>query len=175
MSVQLHRRLTTDDRDRMVAVARYLIDHAALIDYAAVRPCRTLPLTWSELRNRLARGEHVAMDCSEAGTAICKWADITNPNNGADTFDPNHCYSGYFYDYLSEHYTTNTDAHPGAFGVYGFGGDDHVIMCMERGENPMCFSHGSEIGPLFISLEDESQSHVGQAFTWCNVHKLRKR
>lgn len=170
-----HNHLTADDRKRMVAVARYLIDKAGLIDYAAVRPCRTLPLTWDQVRAKLDSGERVAMDCSEACTAVCKWADITNPNNGADTFDPDHVYSGYFFEHLSRHYTDPADAHPGAFGVYGFGGDEHVIMCMEHGEDPMCFSHGSEIGPLYISLSQESGAHVGQSFVWCDVHELHKR
>jgi hypothetical protein len=38
--------------------------------------------------------------------------------------------------------------------------------------NPMLFSHGSEIGPLYISLDEESTAHVGQPITFLDVSKL---
>jgi hypothetical protein len=41
--------------------------------------------------------------------------------------------------------------------------------------DPLCFSHGSEAGPLAITLSNESQFHAGEPVTWLRIPGLPAR
>jgi len=156
-------------RTRMVEIATFLIAHAPQIHYAEVRPMSTARLTLPELQTRFRTGGTITMDCSEAVTLICRLAGLRDPNglgyNGEG-------YTGTLLDHLP-HYTDVARGHPGALLVFGAGTGTHVCMVLERdGENPILFSHGSEIGPLRISLADERTAHEGEPITMLDITHL---
>jgi hypothetical protein len=157
-------------RNELVKIATYLISKASQIDYLARRPMTVPQMGLSGVQRRLSSGERIAMDCSEAVTAMYKWAGLKDPNglgyDGAGN-------SGDMWHHLTHHYTNPNNAHPGALGVYGPQGDEHVVMVIKHdAHDPILFSHGSEIGPLRISLSDENGAHRGQPFTFLDVAGL---
>lgn len=163
--------LTDKQRTNLVDKARYLISKASQIDYEAVRPMLTRGMSWGEITSKLNRGGRIAMDCSESVTQLYHWCGLRDPSNfGFNGFGNSHT----MWQHLANRYTDPADAHPGAICVYGFQGGEHVTMVMEHDPNgnPMLFSHGSEIGPLFISLANESAAHRGQARIFLDVSKL---
>lgn len=154
-------------RNRLVAIARYMQQHAALIHYQQRRPMELPHLGFDNVQGRFRGGLTVSADCSEMVTALFKWAGCHDPNG--DNYD-GAGWSGGMYAYLRGHYTNPAQAHPGALGVYGPGGDEHVIMVIEHdNHDPLVFSHGSEIGPLILRLSNESAAHSGQPFTFLDV------
>lgn len=162
--------LSDNQRNQLVGKARFLIGKASVIDYAQVRPMVTRGYSWSEVVNKLDRGQRIAMDCSEAVTNLYRWCGLKDPNglgfDGAGN-------SGDMWHHLTHRYTDPNNAHPGALGVYGPEGDEHVVMVIAHdAHNPLLFSHGSEIGPLAITLDNEAGAHRGQPFTFLDVSSL---
>lgn len=162
--------LSDKQRTELVGKAKFLIGEASLIDYEAARPMLTRHLSWSQVVNKLDHGQRIAMDCSEAVTQLYHWCGLKDPNglgfDGAGN-------SGQMWHHLTHRYTNPSNAHPGALGVYGPEGDEHVVMVIEHdAHNPLLFSHGSEIGPLAITLRNEAGAHQGQPFTFLDVSTL---
>lgn len=162
--------LSDNQRNELVAKAKFLIGKASLIDYEAVRPMLTRGESWDQIVSKLDNGGRIAMDCSEAVTELYRWCGLKDPNGlGFDGFGN----SGQMWHHLAHRYTDPGDAHPGALGVYGPEGDEHVVMVIEHdAHNPLLFSHGSEIGPLAITLHNEAGAHQGQPFTFLDVSSL---
>lgn len=162
--------VTNAKRDLLVKYATFLISKAPQIHYLAVRPMPTAHLTYAEAVQKFREGGTISEDCSGTVTLLCKWAGLKDPNGfGYNGFGN----SGTMFSHLKSRYTDPKDAHPGAIGVYGQDGDEHAVMVIARnGDNPILFSHGSEIGPLRISLEDESAAHAGQPFTFLDISGL---
>jgi hypothetical protein len=161
--------VSTLQRRILVENAQYLVDRAGVINYAEIRPMTTHFLaTMAQLKAYL--NDHtITMDCSEAVTDLCRWSGLRDPNGlSFDGFGN----TDTMYQHLP-HYTNIDDAHLGALLIFGFNPTVHVCMLMEPdGANPWLFSHGSEIGPLRIRLDQERLAHVGQRETWLDIGNL---
>jgi hypothetical protein len=147
---------------------RYLEAHEPQVHYAQVRPMRTRGLHEQQLADTLAadRGS-LTMDCSEAVTLLCRLAGLADPNgNGYNGLG----YTGTLLKHLP-HYTTAAHADVGALVVYGPDDGEHVSMVYERGPDPILWSHGSEGGPLFISLSAQRRLHA-RPVTFLSVARL---
>lgn len=164
-------KLTDKDRAELVSIAKYLISKAPQIDYSQVWPERPATQTYAQVRKTLDGGGRIAFDCAGSVCCIYRWAGLKDPAGpGHPVGEEN---SGDMWRHLPNHYSNPADAHPGALVTYGAGGDEHVCMVMEHdAHNPMLFSHGSEIGPLFISLSNETAAHLGQPRTFLDVSQL---
>lgn len=134
---------------------RYLLTHERQVHYAQVRPMDTTRISEARLHAILSAGGGISMDCSEAVTALCKWAGLHDPNgnhyNGLG-------FTGTLLDHLP-HYTDPRIARIGALVVFGPGNGDHVAMVMQRGADPLLFSHGSEGGPRRVRYSIERSVH----------------
>lgn len=116
---------------------------------------RTVKLTEAQLRARLEEGRGVTMDCSEAVTCLCRWANLRDPNGNAYN---GHGFTGTLLAHLP-HYRDPKLAHVGALVVFGPGTGDHVAMVYSRGADPMLWSHGAEGGPRKVRLSHEAAVH----------------
>jgi hypothetical protein len=145
---------TVAQRGRLAALMDELVAHAAAIHYRQVRPMRTHAITSRAMLERaLLSHAGVTMDCSESVTLLCRLAGLKDPNGfGYDGTG----YTGTLLKHLP-HYTNPRKAKIGALVVFGPGSGDHVCMVRRPGPNPVLFSHGSERGPLWISLEQEKK------------------
>lgn len=162
--------VSQQQRTRLVNHAHFLIGKAPQIGYVEQRPMQTARFrSWIEVMGTLNSFGRFSMDCSEAVTFLFRLAGLRDPNGlGYDGYG----YTGSLLDHLP-HYLGTEDAHEGALGVFGAGTGTHVVMLMtRRGKNPLVFSHGSEIGPLYISLDDEKAAHAGEPLTWLNIGDL---
>jgi hypothetical protein len=163
-------KLTDKDRAKLVEIGHYLISKAAQIDYSQTWPEAPESMTYKRVQEILNNGGRIAFDCAGSVFCIYKWAGLKSPAGpGHPVGEVN---SGDMYAYLTHRYTNPAEAHAGALVVYGPDGDEHVCMVMQAGLNPMLFSHGSEIGPLFIALNDETAAHLGQPRTFLDVSSL---
>lgn len=124
------------------------------VHYAQLRPMRTQHLTSLHLlQQQLASPRGVTMDCSESVTLLCRLAGLDDPNG----FDyDGHGFTGTLLHNLP-HYTDPRRARVGALVVFGPGSGHHVCMVRHPGQNPVLFSHGSEAGPIWITLRDEQR------------------
>lgn len=115
----------------------------------------TFALTEDAMLNRLYTREHLMMDCSQAVTSLCRWADLHDPNGLG------YRYAGYTGTLLHNltHYTDPAKANIGALVVYGPSTGDHVSMVYERGADPLLWSHGFDGGPVLIRLSAQRQMH----------------
>lgn len=148
--------MATDlQREHMKGLMDWLVRNEPLIDYTQVRPMRTRNLTEQGLLDTFRAGHHIAMDCSESVTMICRMAGLSDPNglsyNGAG-------YTGTLLERLT-HYSQPQSANVGALVVFGPGTGEHVCMVVMPGANPLLFSHGQNAGPAFIRLSDEAKYH----------------
>ena len=140
---------TPAQRAKLAALMDATHAHRAQIHYAQVRPMRNV---------QLARPVYpLTMDCSEGVTCLCKWAGLHDPNglgyNGKG-------YTGTLLDHLP-HYFRPANAMTGALVVFGPGTGEHVAMVREPDHrNPLLWSLGSEVGPVFVRLHDEAQEHA---------------
>ena len=135
---------------------RYLREHEPQVHYLQRRPMASVRITEPALRARLDTGGDIAMDCSEAVTALCKWAGLRDPNglgyNGAG-------FTGTLLASLP-HYTNPAVARIGALVVYGPGTGEHVSMVLQPGPDPLLWSHGLEGGPVTVRLSRQRQWHA---------------
>lgn len=135
---------------------RYLLEHEPQVHYAQQRPMDTTRISEPILRAMLTAGHGITMDCSEAVTALCKWAGLRDPNGLG--------YNGYGYTgtllATLPHYTDPRRARVGALVVYGPGTGEHVSMVLERGSDPLLWSHGLEGGPVKVRLSQQRQYHA---------------
>lgn len=141
---------TTAQRAKLHGLMSDLIAHAPQVHYAERRPMQA---------TKLAHPVYpLTMDCSESVTALCKWAGLKDPN-GAH-YDG----TGYTGTLLANlpHYRDPRHAYIGALAVFGPGSGDHVAMVLEPDHehgNPVLFSHGTEAGPVRVTLTRESALH----------------
>lgn len=157
-------------RARLVKNAETLISYAPQIHYLARRPMRNERDHIDNVVRRFKRGIDMWMDCSESVSLLYYTSGCKDPSGLGFDGSGN---SGTMWSHLTHRYTNPADAHPGALGVYGPEGDEHVVMVLEHDEHdPTVFSHGSEIGPLRIRLSQESAAHEGQPFVFLDVSKL---
>lgn len=146
---------TQPQRQHLERLMRYLISKEPQIHYAEIRPMRTIHMNENVMRFKLDQDGAITMDCSEAVTCLCKWAGLHDPNglsyDGAG-------FTGTLLQHLP-HYSKPSLAMVGALVVFGPGSGEHVCMVLERGQNPLLFSHGMERGPLAIRLSAERKWH----------------
>lgn len=161
--------MTKKKRQELVSIAQYLVDHASQIHYAQIRPMATRTIKdLAALKAIFAKGGTITMDCSESVTFLYRLAGLKDPNglnyDGAG-------YTGTLLDHL-KHYDPPSRGREGALLIFGAGTGTHVCMVMEPGDNPVLFSHGSEIGPLRLTLSNEATAHVGEPITMLDVSSL---
>jgi hypothetical protein len=149
--------MTAADRQRLVSLARYLIEHRNQLGYP-VNDVRG-PLdqaTWKittalGMQRAITAGKTLTFDCSQAVTQLYRWAKLSDPN-GLD-----YTHSGYTGTMLAHlrHYSDASAARDGALVVFGPGTGEHVSMVIERGPDPVLFSHGAThaSGPIRLSVE----------------------
>lgn len=133
----------------------YLLEHEPQVHYAQVRPMRTVRLRETEVHTLIANGGGITMDCSEAVTVLCKWAGLRDPNGKGYSGEG---FTGTLLAHLP-HYSEPSHARVGALVVFGPAPGDHVAMVMERGEDPLLWSHGYEGGPRRVRLSHERAVH----------------
>lgn len=136
-------------RERMVNWCLWGVENSAKIHFAEKRPIPvdnlpgTLPLT---------------TDCSGSTTLFARWAQAPDPNG---------------LDYTGAGSTVMMLAHlkriapnrvqPGDLIVFdGTPAQQHVVVVVEPGADPVVTSLGKEEGPFKLSLSDEATGHTGQ-------------
>lgn len=153
--------VTAAQRAELHTLMQLLIAHAPQIDYPLndVRghaDAATFALTKEQAIARLDAGLHLTFDCSGAVTCLCKWAGLADPNGLNYTHEG---YTGTMLKHLP-HYTNPSGANVGALAVFGPGTGQHVGMVLERGSDPVLFSHGERgyCGPIRLSAERQFHS-----------------
>jgi cell wall-associated NlpC family hydrolase len=140
--------VVTTVREKIVAAARWGIANEPRIHYGEIRPmplARELPLT---------------TDCSGFVT-LCYFLGGAPDPNGLD-------YSGAGWTgTLLRHLEPigPEDARRADLVVWGAYPGHHVALVLERGEDPLLCSHGSERGPIAIRFSDECRYQPALA-TW---------
>jgi hypothetical protein len=145
---------TAAHRAQLARIMDLLVAERARVHYAQRRPMQTARVTSLHLLQQALASPHgVTMDCSESVTLLCRVCGLDDPNG----FDyDGHGFTGTLLHYLP-HYTDARKAKVGALVVFGPGSGDHVCMVRRAGANPTLFSHGSERGPIWITLADEKR------------------
>jgi len=159
---------TLAQRQQLARIMDLLVREAARVHYAQVRPMQTRPIHSLHLLQQALYSPHgVTMDCSESVTLLCHVAGLKDPNGfGYD----GHGFTGTLLHDLP-HYTDPSKAEVGALVVFGPGSGDHVCMVRRPGANPTLFSHGSERGPIYISLSAE-KSYQRPPTTFLSIANL---
>jgi hypothetical protein len=145
---------TVAQRGKLASLMDELVAHTGAVHYREIRPMRTHWIASRALLERALRSPAgVTMDCSESVTLLCRLAGLKDPNGvGYDGTG----YTGTLLKHLP-HYTNPSKAKIGALVVFGPKSGHHVCMVRRPGANPVLFSHGSERGPFWISLEQEKR------------------
>lgn len=136
-------RLTREQRKRarVVAVARWGVAHTSKIHYAETRPIPVQPagkLPALPLRT----------DCSGWATVCYRAAAAPDPNENG--------YNGQgFTGTLLLHGRKVAHPEPGDVVVYGPAPGHHAAVVVKGGADPLTVSHGSEAGPLYITVDAE--------------------
>jgi hypothetical protein len=152
--------MTRADRDKIHAMAVFLIGHHAQLEYPrddvrGAADAATWKLdTWGKAELALKRGKHLCFDCSQSTTQIMRWAGVRDPNGLAYRHAG---YTGTMLNHLP-HYSDARRADVGALVVFGPGTGDHVAMVIEPDHehgDPLLFSHGAAhlAGPIRLSVE----------------------
>lgn len=146
---------TNAQRAHLRALMLYLLEHEPQVHYRQARPMDTVRWSESHLHAVIAAGGGVWMDCSEAATALCKWAGLRDPN-------------GRQYDGLGftgtllanlPHYTDPARARVGALVVFGPAPGEHVATVLWPGADPLLWSHGGESGPRRVRFSVARAAH----------------
>jgi len=149
---------TTQQREHLAVLMDYLVKHEPQVHYAQERPMDAIHYNEKQLRTLFSHGGSIRMDCSEAVTALCKWAGLRDPNgrgyNGTG-------YTGTLLANLP-HYTDPRKAKTGALVVFGNGNGHHVCMVRHPGPDPLLWSHGQERGPIQLRLSVEREYQTGR-------------
>jgi hypothetical protein len=145
-----------------------LVRETARVHYRQIRPMRTRPIhSLHMLQQTLYDANGVTMDCSESVTMLCHIVGLADPNG----FDYDGTgFTGTLLHHLP-HYSDPAMAGVGALVVFGPGSGDHVCMVRRPGANPTLFSHGSERGPIWITLNDEKR-YQRPPTTFLSIAKL---
>lgn len=165
--------VTTAQRQILVKWAQVLAAHKDQVDYVAQRPMHNEHDRMRNVVRRFNRGIHIDMDCSEAVSMLFFNAGLKDPSGlGYDNYGN----SGTMWRHLTRHYGNPNNAHPGALGVYGEAGSEHVVMVTKHDlHNPEVFSNGSQGGPYILPLSHESAAHAGQPFVFLDISSLGTR
>lgn len=146
---------TAAQRTHLHNLMSYLLAHEPQIHYLQRRPMQLTLSTETRMRARLDGGGAISADCSEAVTALCKWAGLLDPSgyhfNGSGN-------SHTMWLHLA-HYFEPARARVGAIVAFGPEGRDHVAMVYQRGTDPLLWSHGAERGPRVIRYSIERAVH----------------
>lgn len=160
--------VTQAQRDHLHRLMHYLISKEPLIGYQQYRPMTTIHYNEAGLRRHLDSGHSISMDCSESVTLLCKLAGLKDPNGfGYNGYG----YTGTLLNHLP-HYSRASNAHVGAIAIFGAGTGEHAVMVMERGSDPVVFSHGFSGGPLALRLSTEKRYHPGARVTFLDISHL---
>lgn len=134
---------TDAQRAHLLQLMHYLYEHRSQFlypphDVRGPADAATFRLTEQQLHHVLAAGGRITADCSEAVTELCRWTGLADPNGLG------YRYAGYTGTMLVHlpHYDDPRKAYVGALVVYGPGTGDHVSMVMQRGADPLLWSHG---------------------------------
>lgn len=128
-------------RARVVAVARWGVEHTSKIHYTQHRP---IPMAPAGKLPSLP----LYTDCSGFVTCCYRAADAPDPNGKA--------YNGAGYTgTLLERGEAVTVPRPGDVVIYGGGTGHHAAVIVKGGADPLTVSHGSEAGPLLITVSQE--------------------
>lgn len=148
--------ITAAQRTDLGYLAGVLINHAKQVDYPehdvrTWQDTETFNLTRPAALERLRKGGVLLGDCSGIITCLFKWANLDDPNGLAYAHEG---YTGTMLAHLP-HYRNAAYAMVGALAVFGPGTGEHVAMVIERGHDPVLFSHGSRgvCGPIRLSVE----------------------
>lgn len=137
-------------RTKIVEFCKFYTDHAAEVHYAQIRP---MPLAAAK-----AKQLPLTTDCSGFATCAYYYAGAPDPNglgyNGQG-------YTGTLYAHCK--HISAADAKPGDLVEFGGSPGSHVVVYAGGG---MCWSHGQEAGPLYISVAAEAQAHAGQSVNY---------
>ena len=130
-------------RARIVAAARWGAANQPRIHYAETRP---FPVQTAGTLPRLP----VTLDCS-AFVEVCYRA-AASPDPSRENW------SGQgFTGTLLEHGKNVNRPEPGDVVVYGKAPGHHAALVVKAGDDPLTVSHGSENGPLLITVSQEQQ------------------
>jgi hypothetical protein len=142
-------------RAQLVAHAKWAVANGAQIHYAETRPMDHLhqirALPWTS-------------DCSEFVTTLYCWVGAPDPNG------LNYNGEGYTGTLLDHGITIPLfQAQPGDVIIWGYGTGHHTALIVEAGTanngDPHIVSQGSEVGPLFetVTQETAAQASFGAA------------
>lgn len=138
----------------------YLLAHQPAVHYMEIRPMNTAKIsTLAELQAVVTSPHGLTADCSEMVTLLCHVAGLKDPNGSGYDGEG---FTGTLLKSLP-HYTDARAALVGALVVFGPRTGEHVAMVLEPDPldgNPVLFSHGSEAGPLRITLGREASAHA---------------
>ena len=165
---------TNLQRQHVKGLCLWLLGKEPQIDYLQRRPMTTASISEQDLVDLFAAGRHIATDCSETSTLICRLAGLEDPNNlgyngagftGTMLANPN-----------MAHYTDPAGANVGALAVFGPAPGNHVATVIGPGADPWLFSHGSQDGPkrvrMSVELAAQKRIHGTDVYTFLNVSKL---
>jgi hypothetical protein len=139
-----HARLGRDNRKRarIVAVARWGVAHQPEIHYAETRP---ISIQGAGVLHPLP----FTTDCSGFCIVCFRAAAAPDPSGS------NYSGQGFTGSFLAHGKQVNNPA-PGDVVVYGSGPDGHhAALVVKGGSDPLTVSHGSENGPLLITVSEE--------------------
>lgn len=147
-------------RRTLVVLARLAVLKHALWDYVQVRPVVFV------LRPRFK------FDCSASITWLYWCAGLRDPTgnrfSGSDTYTGSLLYHG--------RRKPATKVRAGDVCILGAElptDEQHAIMALEIGPNPLCFSHGEQGDPHIIRASDDSRSKTWVSFDLSRIHLIR--
>lgn len=164
--------VTTEQRTKIHQLAFYLYQHRLQMNYpwqdvrGAADAATWKLATERQMRAVVDAGKHLTFDCSQSVTQILRWAGLADCN-GLEYRYPG--YTGTMLHFL-KHYSDPSLAYVGALCVFGPGTGDHVSMVVERGHDPLMWSHG-HAGVDFVRLSVERQYHRSPV-TLLSIQKL---
>lgn len=158
-------KVTSEQRQEMGRIMDLLVRYEPKVHYAQIRPMPTRTIkNVKHLESLLKSPAGIKMDCSESVTLICRLAGLKDPNGRN--------YDGYgntetLYANLP-HYYNGANASCGAlFDLH----IEHVCMVRKHSVDPVLFSHGQEVGPIWIRASIEKQYHR-PPYTYLNISGL---
>lgn len=138
-----------------------LVEHGDLVHYP-LHDVRTeldrltFALREQQVVDRFHRHAGIQCDCSQTVQWLCRLAGL------ADPCGLNYGHAGYTGNLLEhlEHYSDPSAAEVGAIVVLGPGTGDHAVQVHAGGgRDPLVFSQGREIGPVFEPLSRTAAAH----------------
>lgn len=144
----------TGIRAKVVEYCQWGVAHAGDIHYSQVRPM--------DLLNDLL---HLPVydDCSEFTTKAAKYAGAPDPNGMSPPYNGGG-FTGTMFGHLP--HIMSSAAKVGDLVEWGGYPGSHVVIYAGGG---MCWSHGQEAGPLYISISAEINAHAGQSTNYLKL------